>query len=88
MSSSVYHDPNLWTSKDYANTSPVNFFMPNLEKYPLFSSAKRTFTHLASGDCVFIPAYYFYHLQGFRQLLPNAPGMLAGMFPAEFYAKN
>ena len=30
MSSSVYHDPGLWTSKDYANTSPVNFFMPNL----------------------------------------------------------
>jgi len=53
------------------NSSPVNFWMPDLTKYPFFEDAEKEAVHLAPGDCIYIPAYYYYHLQGFRQLKPN-----------------
>ena len=41
--------------------SPVNLFSPNWEKYPNLQFAKIKYSeHLIAGDCVFIPAYYFY----------------------------
>ena len=43
-----------------ANTSPVNFFMPKMQKFPLFEEATRQLVNLEKGDCVFIPAFEYY----------------------------
>ena len=48
-----------------AATSPVNFFAPQKE-YPLHTSAKREQLKLGKGDCLFIPSFYFYHLQAYN----------------------
>ena len=40
-------------------TSPVNFFFPNFDKFPLFKYANTLHKLLNEGDCIFIPAYYF-----------------------------
>ena len=42
------------------NVSPVNFFVPNLKKYPHFSQASTYQVRLEPGDCVFVPAFYFF----------------------------
>ena len=43
------------------NESPVNFFDPDLELYPLFNDVERRYSvFLHEGDCVYIPSYYFY----------------------------
>lgn len=56
------------TNKDkeikQANTSPVNFFMPKQQSFPFFSEASRQVMNLEKGDCMFIPAFHFYHLMG------------------------
>jgi len=63
LDDSIFKDPSLKDSEQ-TNVAPVNFFIPNLEKFPLFRSATRNQVNLEAGDCVFIPAYYFYHVQG------------------------
>jgi hypothetical protein len=43
------------------NQSPINFFDPDLDNYPLFQEIQRKYTVLLhEGDCLFIPAFYFY----------------------------
>ena len=45
------------------NTSPVNFFSPLLKKFPHFKNigiVDKKAPVLKAGDCVFVPAYYFY----------------------------
>jgi hypothetical protein len=45
------------------NYSPINFFDPDLENYPLFAEVQRKYTVLLhEGDCLFIPAFYFYQV--------------------------
>lgn len=45
--------------------SPIDFFDPDLDNYPLFLEAERRYTVLLhDGDCLFIPAYYFYTFGG------------------------
>lgn len=47
--------------KIFENQSPVNFFEPDLESYPNFSDVDRKYTVLLhEGDCIFIPAFYYY----------------------------
>ena len=46
--------------------APVNFFIPNKEKYRHFDGAMKYPVNLAAGDCVFVPAYFFFHMQGFQ----------------------
>jgi len=71
------------------NVSPVNFWMPDVKKFPLYKDAIKQIVNLEPGDCVFMPAYYYYHLQGFRQYLPSAKDVsLFDSFPKEWYAKN
>ena len=66
--------------------------MPDLTKFPLFKdTVKHSVVHLGSGDCRYIPAFYYYHFQGFRQMNPNYKhkGLLTGIqFPQEYYQKN
>lgn len=52
--------------QDQINVSPVNFFLPDTKKFPHFSQAIKEQISLAKGDCLFIPAFYFYHLQGYN----------------------
>lgn len=50
------------SQQDQINVSPVNFFMPKKKLYPHFAQAIREVINLKQGDCLFIPAFYFYHL--------------------------
>lgn len=52
--------------KDRVNTSPINFFSPKKVKYPNFERAIYQTEKLEAGDCIFIPAYYFYHFQAYN----------------------
>jgi hypothetical protein len=42
--------------------SPVNFFIPNMKKYPHFGSTFRKQVNLEQADCVFIPAYFYFQI--------------------------
>ena len=42
------------------NYSPVNFEDPDYEKYPLFKKAKVYRITLKSGDCLFLPSYWWH----------------------------
>jgi len=67
MKDSLYFEEDA-TAAEQVNGSPVNFFIPNKKKYPHFNSSTRQKIDLNRSDCVFIPAYYYYHLQGFGLL--------------------
>lgn len=87
---SIYYDPSR-PRKEQAGVSPVNFFMPDLTKFPLFdTSLKQRNIHLSKGDCLFIPAFYFYHMQGFRKMTASTKEntMFSAMFPEEYFEKN
>lgn len=44
-----------------SNESPVNFFDPNVDLYPLFTDISRRYTvMLHEGDCIYIPSFYFH----------------------------
>jgi len=61
------------------NVCPVNFFLPNLVKYPNFERALRYPVNIESGDCIFVPAYFFYQMQGYQKT--NQEKALMDMFP-------
>ena len=43
------------------NYSPVNFFDIDVGLYPLYSEINRRYTVILHyGDCIYIPAFYFY----------------------------
>ena len=49
------------------NESPVNLFKPDYDDYPnvdLISKDRIYKEYLSPGDCVFIPAFYFYQVAG------------------------
>jgi hypothetical protein len=64
----IITDPDAQSSKEEpvyepseVNESPVNFFDPDYQLYPLFGEIERRYTVLLhDGDCVFIPAFYFH----------------------------
>lgn len=43
-----------------SDSSPVNFFSPNLKKFPHFKNVDKVEVKMDAGDCVFIPAYHYY----------------------------
>ena len=47
-------------------TSPINFFAPKVKNYMNFRDAKKDSFTLDAGDCIFIPAYYFYQFMAFN----------------------
>lgn len=61
LKDSIYFDPKV-LSKDQPNVAAVNFFIPNLEKYPYFTDVQKFSVVLSKGDCLFIPAYYFHQM--------------------------
>lgn len=63
----MYHDSTL-SERNQANVSPVNFFVPNTLKYPHIKSATRSKVDLDVGDCMFVPAYYYYQMIGFTSI--------------------
>lgn len=42
------------------DSSPVNFFSPNLKRYPHFKNVDKLQIRMEAGDCIFVPAYYYY----------------------------
>ena len=39
--------------------SPINFFDPNISKFPLVEHVQFLELTLDAGDCVYVPAYYY-----------------------------
>ena len=39
--------------------TPVNFFEPDYEKFPLMKNAVILEAKLEAGDCIYIPAFYY-----------------------------
>jgi hypothetical protein len=52
--------------EEVVNTSPVNFFAPKLGKFRHFINAKKDSVTLDTGDCIFVPAYYYYQFRSFK----------------------
>ena len=49
------------------NESPVNLFNPDYKRHQNFSFVdddKKYHEKLEKGDCIFVPAFYFYQIQG------------------------
>lgn len=45
--------------------SPVDISSPDLEKFPLFSGARRTHCVLRPGDVLFMPAFWWHEVQSY-----------------------
>lgn len=53
------------------NESPINLFNPNFEKFPTVAQIKTVYKEtLTPGDCIYIPAFYFYQMKGYAQYQP------------------
>lgn len=47
------------------NESPINLFNPDFEQFPTAAQIKNVYKEtLKPGDCIYIPAFYFYQLKG------------------------
>jgi hypothetical protein len=46
--------------------SPISFFKPDTKWFEAFKWAKKETIRLEKGDCVFMPAYNFYQVQGYN----------------------
>lgn len=60
---SPYYDGNTAEPaklEDTVNTSPVNFFAPDMNKFKKYVHSHDDSVNLRRGDCLFIPAYYYY----------------------------
>lgn len=55
---------NLWRYyRADVNESPINLFQPDLTRYPNFRFIENQYSvELKRGDCVYVPAFYFYQL--------------------------
>ena len=42
------------------NYSPVEFVNPDYNKWPLFKKAHVKTAHIAPGDCLYMPAYFWH----------------------------
>ena len=54
------------------NYSPVEFVDPDYEKYPLFKKAYVRTVHIAPGDCLYVPSYYWHQVG-------SSPGVSIGI---------
>lgn len=66
----MYFDQDI-DERSQINVSPVNFFVPNIEKYKHFGASTRQKVDLYAGDCLFVPAYYYYQMVGFTFMKSN-----------------
>jgi hypothetical protein len=53
--------------KRFVRLSPVNFFEPDLSKYPAFAEIGENLysVELGAGDCLFIPAFVYHQLYAY-----------------------
>lgn len=42
-----------------AKQTPVDFFKPDYDRFPLLSQVKFITVTLDAGDCMYVPAYYY-----------------------------
>ena len=54
------------------NYSPVEFVAPDYEKYPLLRHARIHTAHIAAGDCLYVPAYWWHQVA-------SSPGISIGI---------
>jgi hypothetical protein len=54
------------------NYSPIEFVAPDYEKYPLFRNARIKTVHIAAGDCLYLPAYWWHQVG-------SSPGVSIGV---------
>ena len=53
------------------NESPINLFNPDFEKYPSAKHINHFYQDtLKAGDCIYIPAFYFYQTSGVAETQP------------------
>ena len=57
--------------KEQINASPVDFFedssdIPMKKHFPLYQYATKNYAWLGRGDCMFMPAFYYYQVKGFN----------------------
>jgi len=45
------------------SSSPINFFQPNMKKFPYWKDINKFRTDMEKGDCIFIPAYNYYQFK-------------------------
>ena len=64
---SMYYDNDV-DEREQINVSPVNFFVPDTKTYKHFGASTRQKVDLMQGDCLFVPAYYYYQMVGFTHL--------------------
>jgi hypothetical protein len=51
------------------NESPVNLFDPDLNRFPNLKFVNELYSeYLNKGDCIFVPAYYYYQMVGEAEL--------------------
>lgn len=96
MKGSIYEDREPWNNK---KLTPINLFMSpspadkeEMRKYPHWKPEYLTIKHLGAGDCMFVPAYYFHQVSGFRQMSANRSdnGATSPLFqmPSFFYTDD
>jgi len=78
MKDSLYWEADA-SAAEQINGSPVNFFVPDKQKYPHFNGSTRHKVDLNQSDCVFIPAYYYFQIQGFGQLTASRVSKVNGV---------
>jgi hypothetical protein len=54
------------------NYSPIEFVKPDYDKYPLFRLARIKTIHIAAGDCLYMPAYWWHQVE-------SSPGVSIGV---------
>ena len=54
------------------NYTPVEFYNPDYEKYPLMRNARIKMAHIKAGDCLYVPAYYWHQVG-------SSPGVSIGV---------
>lgn len=50
----------LYKEHEYSNKSPVNFFYPDLKKYPLFKEVKPVMVVVKEGETIYIPSGWWH----------------------------
>jgi hypothetical protein len=45
------------------NYSPVNYYKPDYEKYPMFRNAQVYYVRVNEGDCFYNPTYWWHHVK-------------------------
>ena len=66
MDNKYFHDYDTQEEAELNNdktTSPVNFFNPNMKKYPFWKDVQKLRVDMSAGDCIFVPAYHYYQFQ-------------------------